>query len=32
MVSFYYHVALEFMNLKSAISGIYEQPLKSLIK
>lgn len=32
MVGFYYHVSLEFMKLKSAISGIYEQPLMSLIK
>lgn len=32
MVGFSYHVSLEFMNLKSATSGIYEQPLESLIK
>lgn len=32
MVSFHYYVFLEFMDLKSAISGIYEQLLNSMIK
>lgn len=32
MISFHYYVSLELMDLESAILGIYEQALQSLIK